>query len=88
MTKDKDDSNHPNRTGIIDSILFISLKASTTSLASADSVARKKSSWYSAFNPNYKRRAEDFKKTFPTLPSDERLIVGMYFAALGDPYIM
>ena len=41
-------------------------------------MARKKSSWYNAFNPNYKRRAEDFKKTFPTLPSDERLIVGMY----------
>ena len=54
------------------------LEASSTSLASADSVARKKSSWYNAFNPNYKRRAEDFKKTFPTLPSDERLIVGMY----------
>ena len=48
-------------------------------MASADSVARKKSSWYNAFNPNYKRRADDFKKTFPTLPSDERLIVGTWF---------
>ena len=39
-------------------------------------MARKKSSWYNAFNPSYKSRVQDFKKTFPTLPSDERLIVG------------
>jgi hypothetical protein len=51
-------------------------KQLSTSSLGAGSDTRKKSSWYNAFNPNYKRRSDDFKKTFPTLPSDERLVVG------------
>ena len=72
------DSNHIFQSNHSTKTQYLLFQASSTSLASADSVARKKSSWYNAFNPNYKRRADDFKKTFPTLPSDERLIVGTW----------
>jgi len=36
----------------------------------------KKKSWYNVIYPNYKSRAEDFKKLFKDVPNDERLIVG------------
>ena len=46
-------------------------------------VARaKKTSWYNALYPSYKSRSEDFKKTFSSLPSNERLIVGKNFISI------
>jgi len=38
----------------------------------------KKKSWYNVIYPNYKSRAEDFKKLFKDVPNDERLIVGEF----------
>lgn len=38
----------------------------------------KKKSWYNVIYPNYKSRAEDFKKLFKDVPNDERLIVGKF----------
>lgn len=43
----------------------------------------KKKSWYNVIYPNYKSRAEDFKKLFKDVPNDERLIVGELFS--GTP---
>lgn len=64
--------------------------ASSTQLVSSSSVSNekpakstsrlseraKKKSWYNVIYPNYKSRAEDFKKLFKDVPNDERLIVG------------
>ncbi|CAB4070442.1 unnamed protein product [Lepeophtheirus salmonis] len=44
----------------------------------------KKKSWYNAFYPNYKSVSEDFKKIFPSIPSDERLIAGYSCAIQKD----
>lgn len=51
----------------------------------------KKKSWYNVIYPNYKSRAEDFKKLFKDVPNDERLIVGKlpekaYKQGKVDPY--
>ncbi|XP_036327831.1 protein Aster-B-like isoform X3 [Rhagoletis pomonella] len=44
----------------------------------------KKKSWYNVLYPNYKSRAEDFKKLFKEVPSDERLIVDYSCALQRD----
>ncbi|XP_053961524.1 protein Aster-B isoform X2 [Anastrepha ludens] len=44
----------------------------------------KKKSWYNVIYPNYKSRAEDFKKLFKEVPSDERLIVDYSCALQRD----
>ncbi|BFF96077.1 protein Aster-B [Drosophila madeirensis] len=44
----------------------------------------KKKSWYNVIYPNYKSRAEDFKKLFKDVPNDERLIVDYSCALQRD----
>ncbi|KAH8391859.1 hypothetical protein KR215_005916, partial [Drosophila sulfurigaster] len=44
----------------------------------------KKKSWYNVIYPNYKSRAEDFKKLFKEVPNDERLIVDYSCALQRD----
>ncbi|XP_028894584.2 protein Aster-B isoform X2 [Zeugodacus cucurbitae] len=44
----------------------------------------KKKSWYNVLYPNYKSRAEDFKKLFKEVPSEERLIVDYSCALQRD----
>ncbi|XP_034474969.1 protein Aster-B isoform X2 [Drosophila innubila] len=44
----------------------------------------KKKSWYNVIYPNYKSRAEDFKKLFKEVPIDERLIVDYSCALQRD----
>lgn len=38
-----------------------------------------KKPWFSAINPNYKSRSQTFKKIFPMVPTNERLIVGKQY---------
>ncbi|XP_029407444.2 protein Aster-B isoform X3 [Bactrocera dorsalis] len=44
----------------------------------------KKKSWYNVLYPNYKSRAEDFKKLFKEVPCEERLIVDYSCALQRD----
>ncbi|XP_017855148.1 protein Aster-B isoform X3 [Drosophila busckii] len=44
----------------------------------------KKKSWYNVIYPNYKSRAEDFKKLFKDVPNEERLIVDYSCALQRD----
>ncbi|XP_032591931.1 protein Aster-B isoform X1 [Drosophila grimshawi] len=44
----------------------------------------KKKSWYNVIYPNYKSRAEDFKKLFKEVPNEERLIVDYSCALQRD----
>ncbi|XP_068150338.1 protein Aster-B isoform X3 [Drosophila tropicalis] len=59
-------------------------KPATGKSTSRLSERAKKKSWYNVIYPNYKSRAEDFKKLFKEVPNDERLIVDYSCALQRD----
>jgi hypothetical protein len=54
------------------------LTSGPTSFGS-NGVRKKKSSWMNTLYPSYKTRSIEFKKFFPGLPPEERLVVGRSF---------
>jgi hypothetical protein len=52
------------------------LNSGQTSVVGSNGVRKKKSSWMNTLYPTYKSRSIEFKKLFPGLPPEERLVVG------------
>ncbi|XP_067623571.1 protein Aster-B isoform X3 [Eurosta solidaginis] len=79
ISKSSDTSGELVRGVVADSVTTDKPKS-----ASRLSERAKKKSWYNVLYPNYKSRAEDFKKLFKEVPGDERLIVDYSCALQRD----
>ncbi|KRF81367.1 uncharacterized protein Dvir_GJ10381, isoform C [Drosophila virilis] len=88
--RDEDAQGKLSESASTDSVLLRGDNNSTTSNekpskgTSRLSERAKKKSWYNVIYPNYKSRAEDFKKLFKDVPNDERLIVDYSCALQRD----
>ncbi|XP_030555804.1 protein Aster-A [Drosophila novamexicana] len=88
--RDEDAQGKLSESASTDSVLLRGDTNSTTSNekpskgTSRLSERAKKKSWYNVIYPNYKSRAEDFKKLFKDVPNDERLIVDYSCALQRD----
>lgn len=71
----------PRTPEISHSINGLAVKERKESRDSKSSDKKSNKAWYKMLNPTYKSRSEDLKRLFKDLPSDERLIVGLYLSA-------
>lgn len=72
----------PRTPEISHSINGLAVKERKESRDSKSSDKKSNKAWYKMLNPTYKSRSEDLKRLFKDLPSDERLIVGLYLISL------
>ncbi|XP_064541828.1 protein Aster-A isoform X2 [Drosophila montana] len=88
--RDEDAQGKLSESASSDSVLLRGDNTSTTSNEKPNkgtsrlSERAKKKSWYNVIYPNYKSRAEDFKKLFKDVPNEERLIVDYSCALQRD----